>query len=285
MHDFVNAALDAARLAGASYADARVVHEREERISVRSGRVDALESSESLGIGVRVISEGAWGFAATRELDPDSIAACARQAVAIARASTLTSHAPVLLSDVGVFRDTWSGTCEIDPFTIPLEDKLALLLSADEALRVPKEVAVSTAHLGFLSVTKLFASTEGSVIEQSYTESSGGIVAFALGDGEMLPRSYPNSHGGQAVQGGWEAILALDLAGHAPRVAQEAAALVSAIPCPSTETTVIIDGSQLGLQVHESVGHPTELDRVLGDEAAFAGTSFVRVEDIDALQY
>ncbi|MHB1341478.1 MAG: TldD/PmbA family protein [Coriobacteriia bacterium] len=285
MHDYVNAALDAARLAGVGYADARVVHERKEQLSVRSGRVDALESSESLGIGVRVIVDGAWGFSATRELDLDSIAACARQAVAIAKASSLTTHAPVRLSDVGVFRDTWSGTCAIDPFTIPLEDKLSLLLAADEALRVPEEVTVSSAHLGFLTVSKLFASTEGSVIEQSYTESSGGLVAYALGDGEMLPRSYPNSHGGQAVQGGWEAILALDLAGHAPRVAEEAAALVHAMPCPSTETTVIIDGSQLGLQVHESVGHPTELDRVLGDEAAFAGTSFIQLEDLDTLQY
>ncbi|MCE5202899.1 MAG: TldD/PmbA family protein [Actinomycetia bacterium] len=285
MHDLVTTALDAARLAGATYADARVVHERSENISVRSGRVDALESSESLGIGVRVIADGAWGFAATHDLSTEAIASCARQAVAIARASALTVYSPVRLAEVEAFQDVWEGPCQIDPFSVPLEDKLAVLLAADEALRVPDEVAVSSAHMGFLAVHKLFGSTEGSMIEQSYTESSAGIVAYALGDDEMLPRSYPNSHGGQAVQGGWEAVLALDLPGHAPRVAEEAAALVSAMPCPSKETTVIIDGSQVGLQVHESVGHPTELDRVLGDEAAYAGTSFVTLDDLGKLRY
>ncbi|MDP3630744.1 MAG: TldD/PmbA family protein [Actinomycetota bacterium] len=285
MKHLVAVALDAAALAGASYADARVVLTTEERISVRTGRVEAVERSESLGIGVRVIADGAWGFASTSSLTDDAIAACARQAVAIARASSLTAAAPIRLAPVGVFDDVWRGACEIDPFSVPLEDKLALLVAADEGLRTQDVVTVTSASLSFVKVEKVFGSSEGSLIEQSYVESSAGIVAYALGDGEMLPRSYPNSHGGQAVQGGWEAILALDIVGNAPRVAAEAAALVSALPCPATTTTVIIDGSQIALQVHESVGHPTELDRVLGDEAAFAGTSFVRLEDLDTLRY
>ncbi len=285
MRDLVTTALDAAASAGSTYADARVVLTTEERISVRTGRVEGIEHSESLGIGVRVIADGAWGFAATSTLTPDAIRAAARQAVAIARASAITAAAPVRLSAVGVFDDVWRGPCEIDPFTVPLEDKLALLLAADEGLRSQEAVTVSSSALGFVKVEKVFGSSEGSMIEQSYVESSAGLTAYALGDGEVLPRSYPNSHGGQAIQGGWEAILALDLAGHAPRVAEEAAALVSALPCPATTTTVVIDGSQLALQVHESVGHPTELDRVLGDEAAFAGTSFVQVSDLDSLRY
>jgi len=285
MKHLVSVALDAAALAGASYADARVTLTSEERISVRTGRVEAVERSESLGIGVRVIASGAWGFASTSALTEDAIATCARQAVAIARASATTAAAPVKLSPVGAFQDTWRGPCEIDPFTVPLEDKLALLVAADEGLRTQDAVTVTSASLGFVKVNKVFGSSEGSMIEQSYTESSAGIVAYALGDGEVLPRSYPNSHGGQAVQGGWEAVLALDLAGNAPRVAEEAAALVTAMPCPATTTTVIIDGSQIALQVHESIGHPTELDRVLGDEAAFAGTSFVQLEDLDTLAY
>jgi TldD protein len=285
MHDLVATALDAARVAGATYADARVVHSVSESISVRTGRVDALESSESIGIGVRAIADGAWGFAATATLSADAIAACAKQAVAIARASALTAHEPVRLAPVAPARDTWTGVCEIDPFTVPLEEKLALLLAADELLRVPDAVTVSSAWLTFLKVHKVFGSTEGSLIEQSYVESGGGIVAYALGDGEVLPRSYPNSHGGQTVQGGWEAILALDFVAHAPRVAEEAAALVTAAECPAETTTVVIDGSQLALQVHESIGHPTELDRVLGDEAAFAGTSFLTLEDLGALRY
>jgi TldD protein len=256
-----------------------------ESLSVRTGRVDALASTESIGIGIRAIAGGAWGFAATATLTDDAIADCAKQAVAIARASTMTSHAPVKLAPVPVVRDTWTGVSEIDPFTISLEEKLALLLAADELLRVPEAVTVSGSWLTFLKVRKLFGSTEGSLIEQSYVETGGGITAYALGDGEVLPRSYPNSQGGQTVQGGWESILALDFVAHAPRLAEEAAALVTAAECPATTTTVIIDGSQIALQVHESIGHPTELDRVLGDEAAFAGTSFLTLEDLGVLRY
>ncbi len=252
---------------------------------MRTGRVDALERSESVGVGVRVLVDGAWGFAATSDLRPGEIVRCARLATTIARASAIARASSVRLAPVAPVVDTWRGPCEVDPFAVPLEDKVSLLLAADAALREPEEVIVSTAHLSFLHVHKLFASSEGSAIEQSYTESAGGIVAYARGDDEVLPRSYPNSHGGQAVQGGWEAILALDLVGHAPRVAEQAAALTRALPCPSTTTTVILDSSQLALQVHESVGHPTELDRVLGDEAAFAGTSFVRLEDLGRLRY
>ncbi|MCE5190228.1 MAG: TldD/PmbA family protein [Actinomycetia bacterium] len=285
MRDLVMTALDAAASAGSTYADARAVLTTEERISVRTGRVEGIEHSESLGIGIRVIADGAWGFASTSALTPDAIRAAARQAVAIARASALTAAAPVRLAPLGVFDDTWHGPCRIDPFAVPLEEKLALLLAADEGLRSHEAVTVSSASLDFVRVEKVFGSSEGSMIEQSYVESSAGLVAYGMADGEVLPRSYPNSHGGQASQGGWEAILALDLLGHAPRVAEEAAALVSALPCPTTTTTVVLDGSQVALQVHESVGHPTELDRVLGDEAAYAGTSFVQLGDLGSLRY
>lgn len=285
MREFVADALEAARSEGASYADARVVETRREGVSVRTGRVEGVESAESLGIGIRVIAEGSWGFASTSDLSPDGVRAAARNAVALARAAATTQREPVRLSAVGAFTDTWSGPCEIDPFGISLDEKISLLLSADEGLRSESAVRITGANLSFLRVHKLFGSTEGSLIEQTYTESQGGIVAYALGDGEMLPRSYPNSHGGQAVQGGWESILALDLAGHAPRVSGQAAALLTAAECPAETTTVIIDSSQLALQVHESIGHPTELDRILGDEAAFAGTSWVGLNDLGTLRY
>ena len=285
MKEHIAAALDAATLAGATYADARVVETRHERLSVRTGHVEGVESGESLGIGIRTIANGAWGFAATSDLTPDGIAHAARQAVALARAAAITASAPVSLAPVASFIDTWSAACATDPFTVSLDDKLALLLLTDDILRAEDKVRVTSASMGFIAVRKVFGSTEGSLIEQSYVESQAGIAAFAIGDGEMLPRSYPNNLGGQAVQGGWEAILALDLPGNAPRVAEPAAALLSAAPCPSGETTIIIDGSQVALQVHESIGHPTELDRVLGDEAAFAGTSWVGIPDLGTLRY
>jgi len=285
MKNIIAEALDAAAIAGATYADARVVETREQELSVRTGRVDAIGSSESLGLGIRVIADGAWGFAATADMSGDGIGTAAREAVALARAAATSLREPVRLAPVDAYRDTWNGPCEIDPFTVPVDDKLAILLAADEALRAEAAVRVSAARMAFLGVHKMFGSSEGSLIEQSYTESQAGIVAYAIGEGEMLPRSYPNSHGGQAVQGGWEAVLALDIAGHAPRVGEQAAALLSADSCPSETTTVIIDGSQVALQVHESIGHPTELDRVLGDEAAFAGTSWVGLEDLGTLKY
>lgn len=285
MRDIALAALDAASLAGASYADARVVLERSETVSVRTGRVDAIGSSETLGLGVRVITDGAWGFAATADLSPDAIRLAAREAVALARAAARTWSAPVRLSDAPIVTDEWRAPCEIDPFSVPLDEKVALLLAADEAMRAEPLVSVTAGSLDAWSVSKVFASTEGSLIEQSYTEVGAGIEAIAVTDGEVLTRSYPNSHGGQTVQAGWEAVLALDLVAHAPRIAEQAAALTRAIPCPSTTTTLILDGSQMALQVHESIGHPTELDRVLGDEAAFAGTSWVRASDLGTLRY
>ena len=285
MREFIAECVEAALAAGAEYADARVVDETEESISVRSGRLEGVESGSSFGFGVRVIVEGSWGFASSSDVTMEKAALVAREAVAIARASRMAPGDPMRLAEVQAYDDTWEGACEIDPFEVSLEEKLALLLDADARLREQEAVTVSAAHLGFYRLRKYFGSSVGSYIEQSHVESGCGIVAHALGEGEVLTRSYPNSHGGAWQQAGWESVLEADLAGNAPRVAEEAAALLSAKECPATETTVIIDGSQLALQVHESIGHPTELDRVLGDEAAFAGTSFLGLEDLGSLRY
>ena len=285
MKELIAAALDAATLSGATYADARIVETRHERLSVRTGHVEGIESGESLGIGIRTIADGAWGFAATSDLSAAGIIAAARQAVALSRAAAITLRTPVALAPVEAVTGSWTGPCELDPFSVSLDDKLAVLLLADDVLRAEQRVRVTAASMGFIRVRKTFGSTEGSFIEQSYVESQAGIAAFAIGDGEMLPRSYPNNLGGQAVQGGWEAIRALDLPGNAPRIAEQAAALLSAPACPAGKTTVIIDASQVALQVHESIGHPTELDRILGDEAAFAGTSWVGIPDLGTLRY
>ncbi len=285
MRDVIFAAIQAAQAAGASYADARVVDSREEQVSVADGRVEAIESGESFGLGVRVITDGSWGFASTADVSKSSAERLGRQAVEIARASALVAGPPVALADVSAHETEWSGPCQIDPFSVPLEDKIALLLAADEAMRAESGVKLTKAHVGFYRVHKFFGSSVGSYIEQNYTESGGGISAFAIADGEVLTRSYPNSHGGNWLQGGFEVIRGFDLPGEAPRVAEEAVALLSAAPCPSGVTDLIIDGSQLGLQVHESIGHPAELDRVLGDEAAFAGTSFLGIADLGQLRY
>ena len=285
MWDVVEAALDAAEFAGASYADARVVTTREHSVSVADSRLDAAATHESSGIGIRVIAEGSWGFAATNEPGIAAATRAARDAVAVARASALVALEPVQLAPVEAHIATWTAPRERDPFAVPLEEKVDLLLEADAAMRAIDAVKLTRATMSFYEVHKYFGSTIGSRIEQHHTESGGGIAAYAIANGEVLPRSYPNSHGGDWAQGGYEIVEGFDLVGNAARVAEEAAALLSADPCPSETLDLIIDGSQLGLQVHESVGHPTELDRILGDEAAFAGTSFLRLEDLGNLRY
>ncbi len=285
VRDIIESALEAARLAGAGYADARVVDASHEEVQVASGRVEAVERSDSFGIGVRVLCDGAWGFASTRDVTATTAAEVARQAVAIARASALVIGEPVRLAPVEPEVGTWSGACATDPFGVPLEDKLALLLAADEVLRAEPAVTITKAHCGAHRFRKWFGSSEGAFLEQSWTETGAGIVAYAVKDGEVVVRSYPNSHGGGWMQAGWEYVEGLDLIGNAARVAEQAAALLTAPECESGIVDLIIDGSQMGLQVHESIGHPTELDRVLGEEAAFAGTSWVSLGDLGTLRY
>jgi TldD protein len=281
----IEAALEAARLAGADYADARVVDTSREELEVASGRVEAVERSDSFGLGVRVLAQGAWGFSASREVTVAEAARVARQAVGIAKASALVPGEPIRLAALDPARGQWAGPCEIDPFTVPLEDKLALLTAADEAMRAEPKVTVTKAHCGFYRERKWFGSSEGAFTEQSWFESGAGIVALAIEDGEVVTRSYPNSHGGGWKQAGYEYVRDLDLIANAARVAAQAAELLTAPECESGSVDLIIDGSQMGLQVHESIGHPTELDRVLGEEAAFAGTSWVKAEDVGTLVY
>jgi len=285
MREFTSACLDAAALAGATYADVRVTDTETQSISVRNGVVEGIESGTSFGFGVRVIADGAWGFAASSEVSPEAAHRVTRQAVAIAKASATVGVHRLGLSDVDAYHDRWNGPCLTDPFAIGIEEKLSVLLLADKTMRSVQGIALATSEMSFLRSRKTFASCVGSYIEQEWVESSAGICAYAIADGEVFPRSYPNSHGGGCFQGGWETITALDLEGHAGRIAEEAVALLSAPECPSDTTTLIIDGSQIALQVHESVGHPTELDRVLGDEAAFAGTSWVKAGDLGTLRY
>jgi TldD protein len=277
--------LDAAVGAGASYADVRITDTRTQALTVRNGSLEGIESSDSLGLGVRVIADGAWGFASSSRVDPASATSIALQAVALARATATVGSRGVRLAGVEPARDTWSGPVAIDPFGVSVDEKVDLLMAADAAMRAQSGIALARSEMSFLRCDKTFASTEGAYIEQSWTESSAGIVAYAIEGADVLPRSYPNSHGGGCYQGGWETILALDLVGNAPRIAEQAVALLTAPECPSGTMTLVIDGSQLGLQVHESIGHPTELDRVLGDEAAFAGTSFLRPDDLGSLRY
>ena len=282
MRELCDQAVAAALGAGASYADARVVVRRSQVVGTRNQRVERLDDSESEGIGVRVLVGGAWGFACDRRLSEEGAGAAARKACAFAEAAPgghRRDLAPVEPAD-GVFRTQ----VEKDPFEVSLADKIALCLQAEGAL-AHDDVQVTSAAVRAQREHKYFVSSEGAATEHELVECGGGIDALASRDGVTQIRSYPSAHGGSSAQAGWEYVESLGLEREAPRVAEQAAALLQALPCPSQLTTVVLDAEQVQLQVHESVGHPTELDRVYGTEAAYAGTSFLKPGDLGSLRY
>jgi TldD protein len=283
VRDLLADVIDSAR-ARAGYADARFVHSRVERLSTRNGRLDQLDLDESEGIGVRVRVRGAWGFAAVRGTERADAEAALERALAIAEAQPAVPDAAPLAPEPPA-RGEWANAFDRDPFDVPLEEKLLVLLAADAELRTEPGVGLTRARFSAFRTRTVFASTEDALCEQLLTECGGGITAVAVDGTESQVRSYPASHGGHVAAAGYEHFVELELAGHAPRVAAEAAALLRAPRCPHGRTTLILAGEQLGLQVHESVGHAVELDRVLGREASYAGTSFVPPDGIGSLRF
>jgi TldD protein len=285
MQDWANWGIETAKRRGATYADARVMDIRHREISTKNGEVGTLAESESLGIGIRVIAGGAWGFASTDRLTRESVEACAAEAVSIAKASALAKRGDVALVPEQAYVDTWQNPFLKDPFRIPVEKQIDLLLAADKEMRRVKGVTLAEGSMSLRRIEQLFVSSIGSSIHQIKMQSGAGIVATAFAKSEIQKRSYPNSFGGQHTLEGYELIESLDLPGHAQRIAEEAVALHSAAQSPEGTRTIILGGSQLGLQIHESIGHPIELDRVLGMEANFAGMSFLTVDKLHNLKY
>jgi TldD protein len=276
------AGVAAALGAGASYADARAVLRRTQSVGIKNGRVEEIADVETEGIGVRVLVDGAWGFAGDRRLDEAGAQAAALRACAFARAAS--HRGSRTLAPVAAASGSYRTPVEVDPFGVSLEERIAHCLRADAALAHP-EVIVREAFVRARRELRHFVSSDGAALEQELVECGGGIDATASDGRLSQTRSWPSAHTGSSAQGGWEAVTALRLEQEAPRVAEQAAALLRADPCPSQTATVVLDAEQVQLQVHESVGHPTELDRVLGSEAAYAGTSFLRPADLGSLRY
>ena len=282
MRELCDEAVSAALAAGASYADARVVQRRSQTIATRNRRVDRLDDVESEGIGVRVLVGGAWGFACDNRLSNESARSTAQRAASFAQAAP-GGHDRAL-APVEPEQAEYHTPVEKDPFALSLADKVEQCLRAEQAMR-HDEVKVTAAFVRAMREEKLFVSSDGAAIEQERFECGAGIDAMASREGITQIRSYPSAHGGSSAQAGWEYVEGLALEREAPRVGEEAAALLRADPCPAGITTVVIDSEQMLMQVHESVGHPTELDRVYGTEAAYAGTSFLKPHDLGSLRY
>jgi len=275
LKELANRALNLAQMKGATYADIRVLHTETQSIQVKNGVAEAISLGDTQGFGVRVIADGSWGFASSARLERGTVDHVAALAVDIAKASALVGNGGVELGPRETHVDTYHTPFEVDPFQVPLDAKIDLLLLCDEAMRRTKGVAVAEGNMVFLRQDQLFASTEGSLIEQQITETGVGLVATAVGEDEVQKRSYPNSFGRNQGTSGYEFVEKYDLPGNAERLGEEAVALLSARQCPSAVTTLVLGPTQLALQVHESCGHPTELDRALGTEASYAGTSFL----------
>jgi len=251
-------------------------------VATKNGRVDAVNDVESEGIGVRVLVDGAWGFACDRRLSERGAREAALRACAFARAAG--GRSPRVLAHVEPRSGTYRTFVQVDPFSVSVADKVELCLRAESALAQP-EVKVAEAAVRAQRERKVLVTSDGIEVEQELVECGGGIDATAVGDGTSQVRSYPSAHGGISAQAGWEFVTDLELEREAPRVGEQAAALLRAPECPAGLTDLVIDAEQMQLQVHESVGHPTELDRVLGWEAAYAGTSFLRPDDLGSLRY
>ena len=281
MRDITDRALDTAASLGATYADVRVVRRLEESIAVKSGRVEGVSSGESEGFGVRVLVDGAWGFSSSNWLTANEADRVAADAVRIAKASATALRDRVALDSRPPAIGHYETPVDIDPFTVPIETKIADLLAADQAANRVKGIAFTETTYGAQREWKTFAASDGSFTEQVITHVGAGIESnAALGD-EQQRRSYPDAGGGWQAAG-YEYIRGLDLAGAAGPYAEEAVALLTAPLCPPGRRTIILDPSQLYLQVHESCGHPTELDRVFGTEASYAGTSFLTTDLLES---
>ncbi|HYZ12059.1 MAG TPA: TldD/PmbA family protein [Actinomycetota bacterium] len=285
MLDVAKQAVDAAMAAGADYADGRVVTDESESLTVRNQQMEGIDRSRSEGIGIRVLVNGYWGFAATARLAPDQIDRTGTLAVEIARAAARLPMDPIRLAEIEPASGTWHSPMQEDPFHVPLEEKVALLMEATRRMQEVKGLAFAEGGIDLFRRQTWLATSEGTAVDQASVHSGGGIEATAIGDGEMQRRSFPNSFRGHIAAAGWEHIQKLGLIEEAERTGTEAVELLSAPQCPTEVTTLVIDSGQMELQIHESIGHAVELDRVLGMEEAFAGSSFVRPDDRGRLRY
>ncbi|MEO6525737.1 MAG: TldD/PmbA family protein [Gemmatimonadaceae bacterium] len=272
VRELMMTALDAAKSAGASYSDVRIGRYRNSFVFTREQQIVNTADSDSVGAGVRALVDGTWGFAASSQLTKDGVAAAAREAVGIAKANRLARDKPVQFAPSAVHKDvSWKSSFTIDPFTIPIEQRAELLLKANAAAMAVKGVRFINSGLAFVKEDRSFANSDGSVISQTIVRSSVPWQATATAPGDFQTRSSVI----QPMARGWEYVLEQDLVGNAAKWAAEAVQKLSAKPVDVGRYDLVLHPSHLWLTIHESIGHPTELDRAMGYEANYAGTSFV----------
>jgi TldD protein len=280
----LDSALEEAAARGASFADVRLSEAEELRLYAMSDRPADERLEASAGIGVRALVDGVWGFAAIPLSGDDDGRDAARRAVANARAAA-TSARRVELPACPPARGLHQTEVAIDPFAVSPSERERVVVDALAAARAERGVVSAQAGINAKRQHRYFANSEGSRNEQHFVETGGMVLATAARDGVVQRRSYPNSFHGNTAAAGWEYVAELDLPGEAARVGAEAVALLSAPTVSPDVSSLVIGPAQMALQVHESTGHPLELDRILGDEANFAGRSFISPNAIGKLRY
>ena len=276
--------IDFLRKEKVDYADVRYERHLEEEIVNENGFLKTYTFSEDQGVGIRVLKNGGWGFSSTDRLSKDNILRSARFALDIAETSS-KRKGEGRVAEEPPHVDSYKTRYEKDPFEISKKEKVELLKEAVMKMKEVEGIVKASGSLRFRKIQKLFLNTDGSVIEQEIVISGGGIEAFSAGKEGFQKRSYPSSFGGDFATRGWEFIESMDLMGKAEETAQEAVSLLSAPEIEPGEYDIIIGGSQLALQIHESCGHPSELDRVFGSEISFAGGSFLTPDKLGRLKY
>lgn len=284
--DLGKVALREADTAKATYADIRICEIMSENLTAKNGEAETVSLSKSKGFGVRAIVNGGWGFAGSIDVDVDEIRRTARKAVKIARASALLKKRNAILTEEKASHSKYTTKLKKDPFKVPIREKLAVLIESSRFLKnLSPLVKASYAYYRGFKEDKLFMSTEGAQIQQKVTWCGGGLSAVAVKNGEMQVRSYPSAFKGDFSTRGYEFFESLALNDHAKEIGRQLLKLFSAEKCPSGEMDLILYGDQLALQIHESCGHPTELDRALGTEADYAGTSFLTRDKLGNFRY
>ncbi len=284
MRDLLKDVMEYLKSKGADYADARYEEHRLENITVENANLKSLSYDFDRGVGIRVLYKGGWGFAATDKLGKDRVMKAADLALEIAKESSSRSKGTEFAAEEP-HKDEFRSPFEKDPFEVPLGEKIDLLKEATSSMMKKSDVRRAVGNMDFRKITKVFVNTEGSDIEQLILISGAGIVAYAASENDFQVRSYPSSFGGDYATRGWEFVEQMDLIGNSERVAEEASALLKAEEIEPGEYDIVIDGQQMALQVHESCGHPTELDRVFGYEISFAGGSFLQPDKLNKLRY
>ena len=269
--DVATEALNAARSAGASYADVRIGRYRRQEIATRERQVTGVSDNESYGLGVRVLVDGCWGFAATSTMTRPAAQNAAQQAIATARAARAVHRKRVELAPLKPVQGTWMTPVKRDALEVPLEEKIALLLAANEAALKVKSVRFATSGMSLLREVKTLLTSEGTNVTQTLIRVFPTFTATAIATGDF--QTYNEELAPRAL--GWEYIESLNMPGNAERWASIAAEKLTAKTVEAGQWDLILDPTNLWLTIHESIGHPTELDRAVGEEANYAGTSFV----------